>query len=143
MTGVCKICGHSFSSWNECETICPKCVYKESFGKDIICPTSVYTMLRQGMTYKEAHTFLEVKQREMTKNRNLYNEKAININGLAILALEKQIPEKPINVEKHYYRCPCCKQVLDVSDDDIFVYENLTPMYCSKCGQALDWSDTE
>ena len=61
----------------------------------------------------------------------------------AIKALEKQIPEKPINVEKHYYRCPCCKQVLDVSDDDIFVYENLTPMYCSKCGQALDWSDTE
>lgn len=43
------------------------------------------------MTYEEAHTFLEVKQREMTRNRHLYNEQAIEINGLAILALEKQI----------------------------------------------------
>lgn len=58
-------------------------------------------------------------------------------------AVEKQIPKKPINVEKHYYNCPCCKQDLGVSDDDIFVYENPTPMYCHKCGQALDWSDTE
>lgn len=62
---------------------------------------------------------------------------------IAVIALEKQIPKKPINVEKHYYECPCCKQDLGVSDDDIFVYENHTPMYCSNCGQALDWSDTE
>lgn len=94
------------------------------------------------MTNEEAHTFLEVKQREMTRNRNLYDEKAISINGLAILALEKQMPKKPINVRKHYYNCPCCKQDLGVSDDDIFVYENPTPMYCPKCGQALDWRYT-
>ena len=94
------------------------------------------------MTYEEAHTFLEVKQREMTRNRNLYDEKVISINGLAILALEKQMLKKPINVEKHYYNCPCCKQDLGVSDDDIFVYENPTPMYCPKCGQALDWGYT-
>lgn len=25
-TGVCRICGHSFSSWNVCETICPNCI---------------------------------------------------------------------------------------------------------------------
>lgn len=62
---------------------------------------------------------------------------------IAISAIEKQIPKKPLNVEKHYYKCPCCKQDLGVSDDDIFVYENPTPMYCSKCGQALDWSDIE
>lgn len=62
---------------------------------------------------------------------------------IVIKALDKQIPKKPINVEKHYYNCPCCKQDLGVSDDDIFVYENPTPMYCHKCGQALDWSDTE
>lgn len=60
----------------------------------------------------------------------------------AVEALGKQIPKKPINVEKHYYKCPCCKQDLGVSDDDIFVYENPTPMYCSKCGQALDWGYT-
>lgn len=62
---------------------------------------------------------------------------------IAISAIEKQIPKKPINVEKHDYKCPCCKQDLSISDDDIFVYEIPTPMYCSNCGQALDWSDTE
>lgn len=61
---------------------------------------------------------------------------------IAISAIEKQIPKKPINVEKHYYKCPCCKQDLGVSNDDIFVYENPTPMYCPKCGQALDWGYT-
>lgn len=61
---------------------------------------------------------------------------------IAISAIEKQIPKKPINVEKHYYKCPCCKQDLGVSDDDIFVYENHTLMYCPKCGQALDWGYT-
>ncbi len=62
---------------------------------------------------------------------------------IAISAIEKQIPKKPLNVEKHYYKCPCCKQDLGVSDDDIFVYENPTPMYCSKCGQTLDWSNSK
>ena len=61
----------------------------------------------------------------------------------AISVLEKQILKKPINVKKHYYKCPCCKQDLGISDDDIFVYENPTPMYCSNCGQALDWSDSK
>lgn len=61
---------------------------------------------------------------------------------IAISAIEKQISKKPLNVEKHYYECPCCKQDLGVSDDDIFVYENPTPMYCPKCGQALDWGYT-
>lgn len=62
---------------------------------------------------------------------------------IAISAIEKQIPKKPLNVEKHYYKCPYCKQDLGISEDDIFVYEMPTPMYCSNCGQALDWSDTE
>lgn len=96
------------------------------------------------MTYEEAHKFLEVKQRNMTQNRHIYNEQTIEVNGLAILALEKQIPKKPIKVEKHYYKCPCCKQDLSVSDDDIFVYESSTPKYCNFCGQAIKWeSDTE
>lgn len=59
---------------------------------------------------------------------------------IAISAIEKQVPKKPLNVEKHYYKCPCCKQDLGISEDDIFVYEMPTPMYCSICGQALDWS---
>ena len=56
----------------------------------------------------------------------------------ALNALEKQIPKKPIN-EECYYICPCCRDDLGVSDDDIFIYELSMPKYCSNCGCVLDW----
>ena len=65
-----------------------------------------------------------------------YTIKAYNV---AINALEKQIPKKPIfeseqtspfGVDDVPY-CPSCRCDLpEVS-------------YCEKCGQALDWSDTD
>ena len=72
------------------------------------------------------------------KNRKLYTELAIN-------ALEKQIPKKPVKknpicysraidgVEKYAYdyHCPNCG-----------VNVNKETHHCP-CGQALDWSDTE
>lgn len=94
------------------------------------------------MTYEEAHKFLEIKQREVTIKRHLYNEQAIEINeinGLAIEALEKQIPKKPVTEKDKVIsgivcgRCPECYSA---------VYST-TNLYCHKCGQALDWSDTE
>ena len=33
MTGVCKICGQTFSNFNNNETICPKCRYEENWNK--------------------------------------------------------------------------------------------------------------
>lgn len=60
----------------------------------------------------------------------------------ALNALEKQIPKKPIN-EECYYICPCCRDDLGVSDDDIFIYELSMPKYCSNCGCALDWSEVK
>lgn len=56
----------------------------------------------------------------------------------SIVALEKQIPKKPLNIESAYNGdygdCPICKKsVSDFSDYRI----------CHSCGQALDWSDTE
>ena len=92
------------------------------------------------MTYKEAHTFLEVKQREMTRNRYLYNEKAININGLAILALEKQIPKKPKR-DKEYSLGRVCPKCHDYLGNVQFITHHCN--YCKNCGQALDWSDIE
>lgn len=89
------------------------------------------------MTCKEAHKFLEIKQQEMTIKRHLYNEQAIEINGLAIEALEKQIPKKPVTEKDKVIfdivcgRCPEC---------DSAVYST-TNLYCHKCGQALDWSN--
>ena len=60
----------------------------------------------------------------------------------AIEALEKQIPKKPIN-EECYYICPCCRDDLGVSDDDIFIYELSMPKYCSNCGCVLDWTEVK
>ena len=65
-----------------------------------------------------------------------YIREAIKI---AASSIKKQIPKKPINIEKYLYECPCCKDDLGISADDIFVYKIPTPMYCSNCGQALDW----
>ena len=90
------------------------------------------------MTYEEA---IEILQEERNYCQfPVYIERAIET---AISAIEKQIPKEPKSVERYLFECPCCKDDLGVSEDDIFVYEIPTPMYCSKCGQALDWSDTE
>lgn len=90
------------------------------------------------MTYEEALEYFTRRKTQLGLSDTIQQAE-----DLAIKALEKQIPKKPINVEKHYYECPRCKQDLGVSNDDIFVYEIPIPMYCSECGQALDWSDTE
>ena len=59
----------------------------------------------------------------------------------AISAFKKQIPKKPIKIDETYvverdewvvdYECPSCGN--PYADDS----------FCSCCGQALDWSDTE
>lgn len=54
----------------------------------------------------------------------------------------KAIPKKPIG-EGYYYLCPCCRDDLGVSDDDIFIYELSMPKYCSNCGCVLDWTEVK
>lgn len=54
--------------------------------------------------------------------------------SVAIQALEKQIPKKPIFTDdKQFALCPCCdmKGLADKQE------------YCDNCGQAIDWSDTD
>lgn len=56
---------------------------------------------------------------------------------MAVEALEKQVPFKPTRIEERkeynckFGNCKCGERVIDAYG------------YCSKCGQALDWSDTE
>lgn len=69
-----------------------------------------------------------------------YKEGNENVK-IVIEALEKQIPKKPVVVGEEYiferdewekdYECPTCGNP----------YAN--DSFCSCCGQALDWSDTE
>ena len=50
---------------------------------------------------------------------------------LAIEALEKHVPKKPVNLT-----CPNCG--FDKIDNSWWVFP-----YCPKCGQCLDWSDED
>ena len=63
--------------------------------------------------------------------------------GIAIQALEKQIPKKPTYEGDGYapdgtfvwdeWLCPCCGKRYEVDYDD---YD-----FCPNCGQKIDWSD--
>lgn len=65
---------------------------------------------------------------------------------VAIHALEKQIPKKPImkqyfeDLEEKYLCCPTCGEILTdriPADNKTFCF------HCMNCGQKLDWSDEE
>lgn len=66
---------------------------------------------------------------------------------VAIQALEKQIPKKPIfnhNLSDTLSVFHCeCGNVIKVSHDVGIMDNNNVPNYCSKCGCRLDWSDKE
>ena len=72
--------------------------------------------------------------------------------GIAIQALEKQIPKKPIEKEMPYsedvgfnseWHCPCCNSYIGYFTEGMSEPEQME--YCNNCGQhiAKDWSDEE
>lgn len=91
------------------------------------------------MTLEEAIGIVKCAIGEVEWNYPLDYAEAFEV---AIEALEKQIPKKPIG-EGYYYLCPCCRDDLGVSDDDIFIYELSMPKYCSNCGCVLDWTEVK
>lgn len=64
---------------------------------------------------------------------------------MAIEALEKQIPKKPIfshNLSDTLSVFHCeCGNTIKVSHDAGIMNNNNAPNYCSKCGCRLDWSE--
>ena len=89
------------------------------------------------MTYEEAIKHFKSLQKRYTKEHNGRMCEKVN---LALEALEKQIPKKPLHMHKNYY-CPICKE------DGWMLWDDAIPndmdKYCGKCGQAIDWSDNE
>lgn len=59
---------------------------------------------------------------------------------IAIEALEKQVPIKPLHEHKNYY-CPVCRENGWMLWDDAI--PNDMDSFCGICGQAIDWSDDE
>lgn len=60
---------------------------------------------------------------------------------IAIEALEKQIPKKPLKQECDFFDfnlvCPECKNRIV----NVWNKREYKPNYCHYCGQALDWSE--
>ena len=79
------------------------------------------------MTPQEAIDIIKVAIAEVEWNYPM--DYAVAFEG-AIEALEKQIPQKPVDTDWLY--CPNCKKSLNVMAKEKF---------CNDCGQALDWSD--
>lgn len=60
---------------------------------------------------------------------------------LAIWALQKELPKKVIEKERHdhsEYYCPICKKQQKVKDN----YKE-KGCYCERCGQKLTWRDED
>ena len=90
------------------------------------------------MTYEEAIKHFKSLQKRYTKEHNGRMCEKVN---LALEALEKQIPKKPIirETEDHfgyvkYILCPNCKEV---------EFGFTQPCFCHRCGQAIDWKVNE
>lgn len=74
-------------------------------------------------------------------------KRVVEARNMAIKALEKQIPKKPIfnhNLSDTLSVFHCeCGNAIKVSHDVGIMDNNNAPNYCSKCGCRLDWSDEE
>lgn len=96
------------------------------------------------MTYKEAHAYFENLQRMFIEHRQSPDEEFSEANRLAILALEKQIPKKPVlrdmfdkndKLIDRLYECPVCSSFICYTTE-LGIEENFSHCHC---GQAIDW----
>ena len=91
------------------------------------------------MTYEEAIKNINALN-AMLGQKELYDAEFENALAIAIDALEKQVPKKPLHMHKNYY-CPICKE------DGWMLWDDAMPndmdKYCGKCGQAIDWEVSE
>ena len=97
------------------------------------------------MTENKENKAIKILQRDLQiqlENKALPD--GIEAIQIAIQALEKQIPKKPImkqyfeNLEDEYLCCPTCGEILTdriPSDNKTFYF------HCMNCGQKFDWSD--
>ena len=100
---------------------------------------------------KNMRLFMQI---EDENNDCKFTEDDYKANEMAIQALEKQIPKKPVHDGcfdsngmwhewngingRPYDLCPNCNTNLCCE----MPYDN-KPNYCSKCGCRLDWSDSD
>ena len=92
---------------------------------------------------KNMQLFMQIEDKD---NGCKFTEDDYKANEMAIQALEKQIPKKPImkqyfeDLEDEYLCCPTCGEILT---DRIPADNNTFYFHCMNCGQKFDWSDEE
>ena len=87
---------------------------------------------------KNMRLFMQIEDKN---NDCKFTEDDYKANEMAIQALEKQIPKKPIfannmMTKDKFLMCPCCE--FRFPDSLVFLKTR-----CWNCGQKLDWSDEE
>ena len=83
---------------------------------------------------KNIRLFMQI---EDNKNECKFTEDDYKANEMAVQALEKQIPKKPIFYAHDYY-CSVCNSLVGNNE-----FEWKRFKYCDTCGQKLDWSDVD
>lgn len=77
----------------------------------------------------------EIEALEKIKIAKFKKQIGLELSDVIIYALEKQISKKPIDVISRtngkIAKCPICNCKV------------LRMQYCERCGQKLDWSDTD
>ena len=91
------------------------------------------------MTESEAVELLKNNEERRTDG------KYIVVKHLSIIALEKQIPKKPIIKQGKYcnsYHCPVCNGYIRSTNTriEVILEENI---FCGVCGQKLNWESDE
>ena len=81
---------------------------------------------------KNMRLFMQI---EDENNDCKFTEDDYKANEMAINALEKHIPKKPMFNGNNWYRC--------VNGCEIHKKQFEKDWYCPNCGQKLDWSDEE
>lgn len=101
------------------------------------------------MTESEA---IEAIQFDLKIGGEIHSQVLRDAVGVAIQALEKQIPKKPNKetssswgTKKEVHTCPVCDcyltEVYFIAPQESKIKEKIT--YCEACGQAIDWRDEE
>lgn len=89
------------------------------------------------MTESEA---IEAIQFDLEIGGEIHSQVLRDAIDVAIQALEKQIPKRPIEIftgNEYICECPVCKGITDTPNE----VEIECIQYCGWCGQKLDWSE--
>ena len=89
------------------------------------------------MTAQEAIKYLKITRTCAELKKDSDGELQKRMCGVAIKALEKQIPRKPdvIDDDLGFFECPSCKTAIHYGAD------KTGHKYCLSCGIKLDWGD--